>query len=162
MADGVEFSFRITGTGWAAVRIGVGGSVATPTASYLSDALGDLIRAVRALLEGAKEARASWEEEPGEYRWILQREASQVRITLLDFRDIYDESPDEDGEVLLDATCGLSELGLAVGSAARRLLDEVGSQGYGEMDRASIPERRPSGTGAACRTHLRLNLLRER
>ena len=85
----------------------VGNSFATPTASYLSDALGDLIRAVRALLEGAEDARASWEEEPGEYRWVFHRNGSEVRMRLLAFPDVYDDAPDEDGQALLDATCSL-------------------------------------------------------
>ena len=105
-------------------------SFATPTASYLSDALGDLIRAVRALLEGAENARASWEEEPGEYRWVFQRSGSEVRIRLLDFADVHDQAPDEDGEVLLDATCALRDLGLAVATGAQGVLDELGTAGY--------------------------------
>ncbi len=71
MTSPVEFSFRLTGTGWAEGRIAVGDRFAMPTASYLSDALGDLIRTVRSLLEGAEGARVSWEEEPGEYRGSL-------------------------------------------------------------------------------------------
>jgi hypothetical protein len=108
----------------------VGESSVTPTASYLSDALGDLIRAVRALLEGAEDARASWEEEPGEYRWIFHRNGSEVRMRLLAFPDIYDHSPDDDGQVLLDATCSLRNLGLAVAAGAQRVLDEVGLDEY--------------------------------
>jgi hypothetical protein len=132
MQGRVEFSFRLTGTGWAEGRIAVGDSFATPTASYLSDALGDLIRAVRGLLEGANEARASWEEEPGEYRWVFQRDESEVRIRLIAFRDIYDHAPDEDGQALLDGTCTVRDLGVAVASAAQRVLDEVGPAGYQE------------------------------
>jgi hypothetical protein len=130
MPGGVEFSFRLTGTGWAEGRIAVGDSFATPTASYLSDALGDLIRAVRALLEGAEDARASWEEEPGEYRWVFQRSGSEVRMRLLAFPDVYDDGPDEDGQALLDVTCLVTDLALAVASGAQRVLDQLGPDEY--------------------------------
>jgi hypothetical protein len=130
MSSEVEFSFRLTGTGWAGGRIAVGESVATLTASYLSDALGDVIRAVRALLEGGENARASWEEEPGEYRWVFQRRASEVQIRLLAFPDVYDKAPDREGEALLDATCSLIDLGLAVASGAQQVLDELGPDEY--------------------------------
>jgi hypothetical protein len=130
----VEFEFRLVGTGWAEGRIAIGHEFATPTASYLSDALGDLIRAVRALCAGAHEERASWDEEPGEYRWIFERGGSTVRLRLLalpEWRAIVD-APDADGEVLLDAECQVSDLGSAIASGARRLLNEVGADGYRE------------------------------
>ena len=92
--------------------------------------LGDLIRAVLALLEGAEEARAAWEEEPGEYRWVFQRSASDVRTRLLAFPDVYDDAPDEKGTLLLDATCSARDLGQAIASGAQRVLDEVGSEEY--------------------------------
>ncbi|MDX6481436.1 MAG: hypothetical protein QOG85_1946 [Gaiellaceae bacterium] len=130
MADRVEFEFRLTGTGWAEGRLAIGASFATPTASYLSDALGGLIRAVRALLEGAVGARTWWEEEPGEYRWVFQRVGSEVRVRLLAFPDQMDEAPDADGETLLDATCELKDLGLAVVSGAQRVLDDLGPDEY--------------------------------
>jgi hypothetical protein len=130
MSSPVEFSFRLIGTGWAEGRIAVGDSSATPTASYLSDALGDLIRTVCALLEGAEDARMSWEEEPGEYRWIFERSGSEVRTRLLALDDVYDDAPDEDGEILLDATCALSDLGLGVASGAQHLLNELGQEEY--------------------------------
>jgi hypothetical protein len=134
VSPNVEFEFRLVGTGWADARIAIGHEFATPTASYLSDALGDLIRAVRALCEGAHEARASWDEEPGEYRWIFRRGGSTVRVRLLAFpewRAVVD-APDADGEVLLDAECHVSDLGSAIASGARRLLDEVGADAYHE------------------------------
>jgi hypothetical protein len=49
-----------------------GASSATITASYLMDALGLLLEDVGSMLEGVDEARCSWEEEPGEYRWIFE------------------------------------------------------------------------------------------
>lgn len=142
MTGGVEFSFRLTGTGWAEGRIAIANSVATPTASYLSDALGDLIRAVRSLLEGAEEARASWEVEPGEYRWVFQRSGSEVRTRLLAFPDVYAHAADAEGEPLIDVTCLLLDLARAVASGAQRVLDEFGLDGY---DQRWVEHAFPSG-----------------
>ena len=134
MSANVEFEFRLVGTGWAEGRIAIGDEFASPTASYLSDALGDLIRAVGALCEGAHEVRASWDEEPGEYRWIFQRVGSTVRLRLLGFPHLrgWQDAPDGDEEVLLDAECPVSDLASAIASGAQRLLDEVGADAYEE------------------------------
>jgi hypothetical protein len=48
----VWFEYRLVGTGWAEARIGDDVSHATVTASYISDALGDLLYAVWRLTEG--------------------------------------------------------------------------------------------------------------
>jgi hypothetical protein len=86
----MEFTYRLTGTGWAEAQIADATSRAVITASYLSDALGDLLEALGTILEGAAEARCSWEEEPGEYRWIFAREdRDQVTLRILVFADMY-------------------------------------------------------------------------
>jgi hypothetical protein len=103
-----------------------------PTASYLSDALGDLVRAVRALCAGAEATRAAWEEEPGEFRWVLQRNDTEARVQLLAFADVYGDAPDESGQVVFDATCTVRDLGLAVASGAQRVLDELGADAYAD------------------------------
>jgi hypothetical protein len=69
----VEFEYRLVGTGWSEARFAVGDRWVGLTASYLEDALGDLLLAVRLLAEGDTSGRASWAEEAGEYRWLLDR-----------------------------------------------------------------------------------------
>ena len=80
----MEFGYRLTGTGWSEARLGDGPCSVRITASYLGDALGELLEAVGVLLEGAEQARCSWAEEPGEYRWIFDRAGSDVRLRVLD------------------------------------------------------------------------------
>src|SRR6266571_1195228 len=116
MPDDVSFNYRLTGTGWSEGRLVIGEEFADATASYLSDALGDLLRAVLALAEDSETARASWDEEPGEYRWIFERSGDRVRVRLLEFpewRAIVD-APDAEGRTLLDASCPLGDLVAAV------------------------------------------------
>lgn len=126
----MEFSYRLTGTGWAEARIADEDSWATITASYLSDALGDLLEAVGVLLEGADEARCSWQEEPGEYRWIFRRTTSDVQLRVLSFPDQMRPEPDEDGVPVFETQQPLAALASAIVDAAQAVLDENGEDAY--------------------------------
>jgi hypothetical protein len=68
-AVSVSFAYHLVGSGWAECTIAVDEQHATMTASYLSDAFGDLLGAVIRMVDGQPEATASFAEEPGEYRW---------------------------------------------------------------------------------------------
>jgi hypothetical protein len=126
----VEFSYRLTGTGWAEARIADEESWATITASYLSDALGELLEAVGVLLEGADEARCSWQEEPGEFRWIFRRTSSDVRLRVLSFPDQIPPEPDADGTPVFETRQSLAALAAAIADGAQAVLDEYGEDGY--------------------------------
>jgi hypothetical protein len=126
----VEFSFRLTGPGWSEARLADSSNSATITASYLGDALGDLLEAVGLLLEGADQARCSWQEEPGEYRWLFERTASDVRLRVLAFRDQMAEEPDDQGEVVFEAHTPLREMAEAIADGAQSVLDEYGEDEY--------------------------------
>lgn len=138
----MEFEYRLTGAGWAEARIADGITEAVITASYLSDALGDLLQAVGRLLEGAAEARCSWEEEPGEYRWIFLRAGNDVTLKILAFDDMWgwpaeeggvavpSPEPDERGELQFSTTQPLAVLARAIADGAQAILDEYGEAGY--------------------------------
>jgi hypothetical protein len=134
----VDFEFRLTGTGWAWGRISIGGESAEVTASCLGDALGDLLHALCALTQGASEARVSWWEEPGEYRWVFTVAPLDVRLGMQDtrFRVLeFQHMPsvrrrDDEGSLVLEADCPLVELVGAVAAGARRTLEEHGAAGY--------------------------------
>jgi hypothetical protein len=69
----IEFRYHLTGVGWSECTLIVDDAHVTVTASYLSDALRSLISAVCRVLEGIAEATATFDEEPGEFRWRLFR-----------------------------------------------------------------------------------------
>ena len=78
------------------------------TASYLSDAFGDILGAVIRMVEGQPEATASFAEEPGEYRWrFIRKEPDRLIIRILDFPQLWGNRPDEEGKVLFEAECRL-------------------------------------------------------
>lgn len=83
----VEFSFRLTGTGWAEARVAEGSNWIRLPASYLSDALGEVLLAIAELQDGEESSVASWEEEPGEYRWVFSRNDEDVSLQVLAYKD---------------------------------------------------------------------------
>lgn len=131
MSMPVAFTYRLVGTGWSAASLKVGEDEVELTASYLGDALGELLEGMVALIDGQSPVRVSWEEEPGEYRFVFDRAGADVRVRVVGFEDTWQvPKPDEEGEQLFDATCPLSALLAAVAAGARRVLDEFGVDGY--------------------------------
>jgi hypothetical protein len=125
----VEFTYRLTGPGWSEAVLSDGQHSATLTASYLSDALGELLDALIHLRGGAEEVRCSWEEEPGEYRWIFKRSDGRIALAILWFEDLADE-PDEAGRLVFETRQELDALTDAIAAGTQRLLADVGEVGY--------------------------------
>lgn len=126
----VEFSYRLTGTGWAEARVGDGDRSVALSVSYLSDALGELLLAIACLQEGAEEAQCFWEEEPGEYRWLFRREDDAVVVTIIAFEDCWPHLPNEAGEVVFTTKASLKDIATTVVTGCRAVLDNWGEAGY--------------------------------
>lgn len=130
-AGGVfEFDYKLTGSGWSEARIADDDSHAIVTASYLSDALRSLVDAVALVVEGQAEARCSWDEEPGEYRWILRRAAGGLRVEILAFDHLWGDEPDEAGREVFSTIQDPMRVARVVLSAAQRVLDDLGAAEY--------------------------------
>ena len=111
----VTVDYRLTGTGWSSCSVELYGQTCALTASYLSDALRELVSATNQMLEGAKEARFRFDEEPGEYRWILSSTVEgALLVKILEFPQLWGEKPDSDGRTVLEATCPVKLFGEAV------------------------------------------------
>lgn len=117
---------------WKAV-LGDGVQEATLIASYtLSDPLLSLLTAVRSLLMGTTtEAKCSWWEEPGEYRWLFLRQNEQVQIHIAWF-DGSSWRSDEQGKTILKMECNLLKF-------AKRLFHQLGQLSYQEKSPAVPP-----------------------
>jgi hypothetical protein len=130
----VRVSYRLIGSGWSECNIVIDEYEATITASYLSDALRDLLGAVSRIVEGVSEATASFAEEPGEYRCRFFRQGpDRLHVRILEFPNLWSNRPDEEGSVVLDAECRLRTFAGAVFSASQKLLEESGMEGYRDM-----------------------------
>lgn len=126
----MHFAYRLTGTGWAEACISDHASAVSIRASYLTDALGLLLKAVDQLLQGADEARCSWADEPGEYRWIIKRDRDHAHLRVLTFHDIESLEPDESGVVNFETKQPLHDVADAIAAGAQAVLDEYGVDGY--------------------------------
>lgn len=126
----VRLEYELTGHGWAAATLSDGDTSVEITASYLADALGELSRAVIALLKGASNARVAWAEEPGEYDWVFERQNDRVALRVLSFANEASTASDELGEVVFETDCRLKHLAGQLKSQLQALLESVGTEGY--------------------------------
>jgi hypothetical protein len=79
-------------------------------ASYLSDAPYDMLIAVSTLLEGAEEAVCSFQDEPGEHRWLLSKAGTAVTIRVLWFEDTFSRRSESSAQVVLVGQTDLYKL----------------------------------------------------
>lgn len=100
------------------------------TASYLSDALGNLLEAVGVLLEGADESACSWDQEPGENRWLFTRTGPSVHLRILALPDQFPPRPDAEGALVFETRQPLETLAAAVADGAAAVLATHGEQKY--------------------------------
>ncbi|MEM7592625.1 MAG: hypothetical protein AAF383_14070 [Cyanobacteria bacterium P01_A01_bin.83] len=102
-------------------------------ASYLWNALADLLDAAASIVRGANEATAKFEDEPGEYRLIFTRlSPDKLHICILWFGDTFSTKLDLEGKKVFEAECRLRTFAGAILSASQRVLEENGIEGYQE------------------------------
>ncbi|WP_036476609.1 hypothetical protein [Myxosarcina sp. GI1] len=129
----ISVRYNLIGKGWSECIIKIGDRQARLTASYLSDALADLLDAVTLIVKGTNEATTSFTEESGEYRWRFKRVTrDRLEVLILWFNETWSDRPDEEGEVILEAECRLKTFAGAVLSASQRVLTINGLDGYKE------------------------------
>jgi hypothetical protein len=126
----ISIDYRLVGTGWSRCSIALDGDQVEITGSYLSDCLGALADAAVLLQGGATSTRCSFDEEPGEYRWIIECTGSQARVRILEFAELWGDRPDAEGQVLLDGHCDATAFVTAVRDALERVANVHGVDGY--------------------------------
>ncbi|MBW8846127.1 MAG: hypothetical protein JF607_14270 [Burkholderiales bacterium] len=129
----LTIDYELTGSGWARCSVRVDSQHCELSASYLSDALGKLVLAAVAVLAGAHSISVGFDEEPGEYRWnVVYLDNALVRLTLLEFDELWGNQPDAEGRSLLIVTCSPLTFAKAVRAAAETVLKAHGVAGYKE------------------------------
>jgi len=129
----VSVTYKSFEAGWAECSLTIDNQTAITTASYISHALESLLEGTVEIMRGQREARASFDEEPGEYRWLFKRIDDQtLNVRILWFNDFWNEQPDDKGRVVFDGDCRLRTFAGAVLSASQSVLDEYGIDGYKE------------------------------
>lgn len=122
-----EFSleYQVTGAGWARATVTDGTREVTLHISFLSDALRDLTEAAIVLQRGALSAVFTWLGEPAEYRWSVDRQGDDLKITISQ----PETSPDE---VLFSGRCTLGRFSGQVLTQLWHIVGEMGVEGFKE------------------------------
>lgn len=103
--------------------------------SYLSDALGDLAKAVVSLLKGADEAATFFMDEPGEHLWVMQRHGELLQIQIQWFDDwlSWGLVTPETGQTVFEAETSLIDFARQLKSQLDALLERHGIEGYAQL-----------------------------
>lgn len=127
----IEVQYRLVGTGWSECVLDIHGHTCTVNASNLSDALGGFVEAVNHILRGGSRAQFSFDDKPGEYRWVLTNRSDNVlSITILAFAELWGNRDDSEGKAIYQATCPAHNFAKALLVGLNDLLDEYGFDGY--------------------------------
>ena len=129
----LNISYRLSGVGWAECTVGDGQATCTVTASYLSNALENLVLAANALLSRFTALSFSFDEEPGEYRWVITSpRLNEIELKILSFGELWGDKPDAEGQLVFRTRCTPETFAGSVHGAAAAVLAEHSEAGYHE------------------------------
>jgi hypothetical protein len=127
----VNLTYVLHDAGWATAVIADGDRRREMVVSYLSDSLAEMTQSALTLLEGAETARFSFDDEPGEHRFVVTRSSPEfVDIRVLWFDDLWTGLPDERGSEVFVCSCSVARFAGEVLSCLQHLLSEHGLNGY--------------------------------
>ncbi|MBT2440307.1 hypothetical protein J7E93_09330 [Streptomyces sp. ISL-36] len=134
MADDLQFSWELSGSGWATYRIADGASEHKGVVSYCTDALADLLNAVTGIYGDSTDQRVSFDLEPAELRWRLRRREADVTIAIYRFLDMTTswDAPDDTGTLFWSSKQPRSVLGHVMMETVETVLQLHGETGYRE------------------------------
>ena len=128
----IQIDYRLTGSGWAECTVSSDERTCLLTASYSSDALRNLVLAADCVLAGFSAVTFRFDEEPGEFRWVITAPQAEIQIDILQFSELWGGRPDAEGISLYTSRCRPIVFAKAVADAARRVLEAHGESGYHE------------------------------
>lgn len=129
----VKFKYKLSGAGWANSNISIDGKSISMKVSYLSDALGDLTKAIVRLFEGTNKVEVFFMDEPGEHRISLVEKSKDILGLKIDWFDdwlSWDFAEEKEGRTVLEAEISLKEFAGEVERELDLILNEYGLDGY--------------------------------
>ncbi len=147
----MRFEFSLSGSGGADAEVADEVSRASIPASYISNALGDLLYAVWRITQGESTSRCSWDDEPGEWRWIMTRDDREVSLRILWFDGRRPPRADEHGELIYQTQQDVRVFARAFALGASRTLAENGEEGFRDRWGTPFPTRKLEVLQAALR-----------
>ncbi|WP_181803921.1 hypothetical protein [Streptomyces shenzhenensis] len=132
MPPDLQFSWELSGAGWATCHIADGSSEHKDHVGYCTDALADLLHGVAGLYGPSSVQRFSFDLEPAEVRWVLRSRGQGVEILIYRFPDMFTsfDLSDDEGELSWSSTQPRGAIGHAVMAAAQTVLRQHGEEGY--------------------------------
>ena len=136
----MKFQYILKGNGWAEGFIEINSQRCEFNPSYLTNALGDLLDSLAKLLTFQLNSNKKkfntvffdWNEEPNGLEWVLTRlEDEKVSLLIKSYADI-DSKKDEQGAVVVNTICTLSDLLTEIIKEMDSLLTKHGIVGYRE------------------------------
>lgn len=131
----MDFTYSLRSIGWADVHIKINKSEVFIDASYLSEPLIDMVRAIERLIPECVEADEiseivlfEWDSEPAIHRWVIQKlsqDLINIEITLF-----VDGITDDKGEILLNEQCNFKEFVFLVVKSMEKIIRKHGIVGY--------------------------------
>ncbi len=128
----VHLVYKLTGRGWSRCELTIEKQHIVLTASYLGDALSELIHAVTSVMTGEKKSFAIYEEEPGQYFWTFECtfQDNGVILRILWSDESWGRAPDEDCREVFAAHCSVVVFARALLQMLDEVLEEYGEEGY--------------------------------
>lgn len=130
----ISFRYELEGAGWADTYLSDGASSATIPASYICDALRNLVDAIQSLFT-TNSAVCIWQEEPGKIKWLFSKTGDFVELRVEWWNDTRTH-PDRDewrlvlDRVMFSGQTTLIDFAIQVDRELHRLLDKWGLDGY--------------------------------
>lgn len=129
----LSVDYRLIGSGWAECTVSDENASCEITASYLSDALGRLVVGAIGLASGFSSVSFCFDEEPGEYRWVIQSVGiNEIKLEVLKFDELWGGKPDIHGKSIFVTKCRPVVFARAVHRAATAILDQYDVDSYFE------------------------------
>ena len=129
----LSIDYKLTGAGWSACTLEARSAHIELSASYLSDALGNMLLSATAIASGFRTTEFGFDEEPGEYRWVVETlENNVTTLRILEFQELWGYKPNDAGRQIFEASTTPVQYAKAVHACASRVLEEYGLKGYTE------------------------------
>ncbi|HMA38175.1 MAG TPA: hypothetical protein VKY74_27250 [Chloroflexia bacterium] len=142
----IRFSYQLEEHGWASASItdDVSHLDLRPTLIF-TDPLAELARACVALLDTLNSPyltplACAWPDEPGEWRWLLEKQGTDLRIRILRFDDWPPSQPHEAGELAFITICSLLKFAIQVQTQLRDIRSALGADEYRRRTYHPFPE----------------------
>jgi hypothetical protein len=127
-------NYKLDQHGWAdAVIIVNNTKIKIDSISYLSDAFGDMVKAILKLKNGNYEESWYFTHEPGETRFSLTRNniTKDIKIVVKAYNDIlFGEYTDMNGDVIFEGVISLDDLIKDIIINCEEILNSFGVEGY--------------------------------